>query len=260
VRIVAMLLAAAFTAVASSFGPPNRLPRRLPSRTLNVPILMYHRIGRLPTVSSPFGAGLTVQPKVFAAQMEWLARHRFHAVSEQQLFGALEWGRSLPRRPVLITFDDGYRDVLYHAAPVLVRLHMPATAFVITDRVGGPDPSFLNWPELRDLERDGFAIGSHTVHHLDLTTLSPAQARLELNESRQTLQKRLGVSVDFFAYPAGAEDPAVVQLVRKAGYLLAVTTQPGFAQSAREPFLLHRYEIQRSLGVAGFAALLHSDR
>jgi peptidoglycan/xylan/chitin deacetylase (PgdA/CDA1 family) len=135
---------------------------------------------------------------------------------------------------------------------------MPATAFVITDRVGGRDPSFLDWAELRDLERDGFTIGSHTVHHLDLTTLSSPQAWLELTQSRQTLQQHLGVPVEWFSYPAGAEDPAVVQLVRRAGYLLAVTTQPGSTQSAREPFLLHRDEIVRSDGVAGFAALLHS--
>lgn len=258
-RAVATLIAAACTAVASPFATPNRLPDPLPSRRLNVPILMYHRIGRLPTVPGPFGASLTVQPKVFTAQIEWLARHGFHVISEQRLFDALEWGTPLPRRPVLITFDDGYRDVLYYAAPVLHRLHMPATAFVITDRVGGSDHSFLNWAQLRVLERDGFTIGSHTVHHRDLTTLAPARAWLELNQSRKTLQRHLGVPVDWFAYPAGAQNPSVVRLVRRAGYLLAVTTQPGFAQSAREPFLLLRDKISRSMGVAGFAALLSSD-
>jgi len=260
VRTVVLLVAAAFGAVAGIVAPPNRLPQPLPARTLTVPILMYHRVGRLPAVSGPYSAGLTVQPSVFAAQMEWLVRHGFHAISMQQLFDALEWGRPpLPPRPVAITFDDGYTDVLWNAEPVLHRLHMPATAFVITDRIGGPDHSFLSWPELRDLEADGFAIGSHTVHHLDLTRISPAQAWLELSRSRRTLERRLGVPVDWFAYPAGAEDPAVVRLVRRAGYLLAVTTTPGFVQSAREPFLLHRDEIGRSDGLAGFAALLHSD-
>jgi len=259
VRTVGLLVATAFGSFAALLAPPNRLPARLPERTLRVPILMYHRVGRLPTRPGLYGVGLTVQPRVFAAQMEWLVRHGFHAISMQQLFDALEWGRpALPPRPVLITFDDGYTDVLWNAEPVLHRLHMPATAFVITDRIGGPDHSFLSWPQLRDLEADGFTIGSHTVHHLDLTRLSPAQAWLELSQSRRTLQRHLGVPVDWFAYPAGAEDPAVVRLVRRAGYLLAVTTQPGFVQSARQPFLLHRDEIGRSAGLAGFAALLHS--
>ena len=254
----ALLIATTLGVMAVSAAPPNRLPDRLPHRTLTVPILMYHRIGRLPTVADPY-TNLTVRPRVFREQMEWLARHGFHAITEQKLFDALEWGRpALPPRPVLITFDDGYRDVLWNAAPVLHRLHMPATAFVITDRVGRPGPSFLNWTQLRDLEREGFAIGSHTVHHLDLTRLSSAEASRELSESRETLQKRLGVPAYWFSYPAGAEDPRVVHLVRKDGYLLAVTTQPGFGQSARKPFLLHRDEIRRGEGVASFAALLDS--
>lgn len=80
--------------------------------------------------------------------MEWLAQHGFHAITDRQLLRALDLGTPLPERPVLIAFDDGYADVLSNAAPVLHRLHWPATAFVITDRVGGPDPSFLRWREL----------------------------------------------------------------------------------------------------------------
>jgi peptidoglycan/xylan/chitin deacetylase (PgdA/CDA1 family) len=256
VRVVAVQVAAAFGVAAALFGPPDRLPVPLPARTLRVPILMYHRVGRLPRFGDRY-PGLTVQPRIFAEQMEWLAEHDFHAISAQQLFDALEWGRPvLPSRPVLITFDDGYRDVLWNAEPILHRLHMPAIAFVITDRISGHDPSFLTWNNLRDLERDGFTIGSHTVHHFNLTTLSPAQVWLELRRSRQTLQEHLRVPVAWLSYPVGAQNPAVVRLVRRAGYLLAVTEQPGFAQSAREPFLLHRDEIGRSAGVAGLASLL----
>lgn len=256
-RSLAALIAAALAALFGALAPSARFPAHLPARSLTVPILMYHRVGRLPTVSDPF-PGLTVQPAVFATQMEWLARHGFHAITPRQLFDALEWGASLPPRPVLITFDDGYTDILWNAAPVLHRLGWPAAAFVITDRVNGPDPSFLTWRDLRDLERDGFTIGSHTVHHPDLATLPPAQAWLELTQSRHVLQDHLRAPIDWFAYPIGAEDRRVVRLVRKAGYLLAFTTRPGVTQSAREPFLLRRYEITRSDGLAGFVALLHS--
>lgn len=239
----------------SALSPPDRLPDPLSSRTLDVPILMYHRVGRLPSYDDAY-PGLTVQTRVFGAQMEWLYRHGFHAISGQSFFDALEWGRPLPPRPVLITFDDGYRDVLYNAEPVLHRLHMPAIAFVISDRVSSGDPSFLTWADLRDLGHDGFTIGSHTVHHLDLTTLPIPEARAEVTRSRETLEKHLGLPVYWFSYPGGAEDPAVVRLVRRAGYLLAVTTQPGFDQSAREPFLLHRDEILRNGGLRGFVRLM----
>ncbi|HEU5478152.1 MAG TPA: polysaccharide deacetylase family protein [Gaiellaceae bacterium] len=172
---------------------------------------MYHRVGRLATSADSY-ADLTVRPFICRDQMEWLAHHGFHAITEH----------------------------------------------VITDRVGGHDPSFLSWPDLRDLEREGFAIGSHTVHHFDLTTLSRAKVGSELTRSREKLRRRLGAPIYWLSYPAGTENRAVVRLVRRAGYLLAFTTRPGFVQSAREPFLLHRDEIRRGVGVASFAALLDS--
>lgn len=245
--------------MAVAAGNQLGLPARLPARTLDVPILMYHRIGSVPPgARGPYIRGLTVAPLAFAAQMRWLVANGFHAIGERQLLSALEWGGRLPPKPVMITFDDGYRDVLYNAEPVLHRLRMPATAYIITDRVGGPDPSFLDWGNLRALERDGFTIGSHTVHHLDLTTLSPAAAWLELDRSRALLRRRLHRAVDWFAYPAGREDAQVVALARRAGYLLAVTTQPGALQSAETPLLLHRDEILGGESLSSFAALLHS--
>jgi peptidoglycan/xylan/chitin deacetylase (PgdA/CDA1 family) len=257
--ILKAVLVAAAVAAALAAGIRPRLPARLPARALDVPILMYHLVGSVPRYADgPYTRGLTVAPRVFAAEMEWLSRNAFHAITQRRLLDALEYGQPLPSRPVLITFDDGYRDVLANAAPVLRRLHMPATAYVIADRVTGSDPSFLDWRGLRALERDGFAIGSHTEHHLDLTRLPSAQAWREIAGSRAILQRGLGRPVYWFAYPGGREDPAVVRLVRRAGYLLAATTQPGTAQDARHPFLLRREEILGSLGVVSFATLLHS--
>jgi peptidoglycan/xylan/chitin deacetylase (PgdA/CDA1 family) len=157
----------------------------------------------------------------------------------------------------MITFDDGYRDVLWNAAPVLARLHMPATVYVISGRISGADSSFLTWDELRALERKGISIGSHTVHHVELPRLSRADAYAELMNSREALQQHLGHPVQWFSYPAGREDAATQRLVASAGYVLAVTTQPGSFQQADTPLALHRYEILGATGVSGLAALLH---
>lgn len=135
---------------------------------------------------------------------------------------------------------------------------MPATAFVITGRVSGRDPSFLTWRDLRDLERDGFTIGSHTVHHVDLANVPPGEAWYELSRSRAILEKQLGAPIEWLAYPRGGYDSSAIALVRRAGYLLAFTEHPGTMQSARLPFVLHRDEILRGEGVAALAALLHS--
>jgi len=217
---------------------------------------MYHRIDLLKPSLPAITLRLTVAPGDFAAQMEWLKRHGYHAITQLQAFGALEHGDPLPSKPIMITFDDGYRDVFGKASPVLERLNMPATAYVITDRISGPDPSFLTWGDLRALEQRGVAIGSHTVTHTELTLLSDTEALGELRVSRAALQSHLGHPVQWFAYPAGAENVHIVALVRKAGYVLAVTTHPGAVQDAEHPLELHRYEILDSTGAGGLASIL----
>jgi len=233
-----------------------RLPSRLPARSLDLPILMYHRIDEVKPSLPEITQRLTVAPRVFDAQMRWLVRNGFHTVTPLQAFEALEYHHRLPPRPVLITFDDGYRDVLDKAAPELHRLHLHAIEFVITGRTSGPDPSFLTWPELSTLQRLGVSIGSHTVTHRVLTELPPRQAFAELRDSRAALQRHLGHPVQWFAYPFGAVDASVARMVRRAGYVLAVTTAGGSEQRGRAPLLLHREEILDTTGVAGFAALL----
>jgi peptidoglycan/xylan/chitin deacetylase (PgdA/CDA1 family) len=218
-----------------------------------VPILMYHRIDFLRPGLPAITRRLTVDPRSFAAQMTWLANHGAHAITQLQLFDALMHGRALPAHPVMITFDDGYRDVLAKAAPVLSRLGMPATAYVITDRISDGDPSFLTWADLARLQRDGVAIGSHTVTHADLASLPGRQAWGELTGSRRVLEQRLGHPVQWLAYPEGREDARVVSLARSAGYLLAVTTQAGSDQHADDPLRLHRYEILDGTSLASLA-------
>ena len=188
--------------------------------------------------------------------MRWLHANGYHTLTQEQLFAGLEQGAALPARPIVITFDDGYRDVLGKASPVLQRLHMHAIAFVITSRISGPDPSFLTWPQLMLLERRGIEIGSHTVHHAELPGLSDASAQAELDGSRRALEAHLHHPVQWFAYPAGAFDARSAQLVERAGYVLAVTTRPGSVQDAQAPLELHRYEILDTTGVAGLASML----
>jgi peptidoglycan/xylan/chitin deacetylase (PgdA/CDA1 family) len=251
--------AATQTRPAVQAAPPVlRLPAQLPNRVVQVPILMYHRIDALTSRLPPITRRLTVDPRDFGAQLGWLAGHGFHTISPQQLYDALMKGTPLPPRPVLLTFDDGYRDVLAKAVPRLRRYHMTAIEFVITGRISGPDPSFLTWGQLHRLEQSGVAIGSHTVTHRELTRLSAAEALSELRSARSDLERHLGHPVQWFAYPAGRENPAVVALTREAGYVLAMTTLPGVDQRAAAPLELRRLEILDSTGVRGLASLLGS--
>jgi peptidoglycan/xylan/chitin deacetylase (PgdA/CDA1 family) len=265
--VVAVGVVASFGGAASARiparipgGPPPvallHLPLRFPDRSLELPILLYHRIDRL-TAALPFiTRRLTVEPRDFATQMSWVRRQGFHPLTQRQLFAGLEEGARLPCRPLLVTFDDGYADVLHNAAPVLRRLGMPATMYVITDRPPLVNSGFLSWGGVKELEREGFDIGSHTVTHRPLTSLSSQESVEELVRSRQELERHLGHPVQWLAYPHGAVDARVVELARYAGYVLGVTSSWGTIQDARDPLELHRLEILDSTGVTGLAEAL----
>lgn len=235
---------------------PAHLPVVLPHREVVVPILMYHRIDRLTPALSALQRALTVAPSDFAAQMRWLRQNGYRTITQIELWNALMHGAALPSKPIMLTFDDGYRDVFGQAMPVLRRFKMRATAYVITDRINGPDPSFLTWGRIRSLERNGFEIGSHSVSHADLTALDAASARRQLVVSKRTLERHLGHPDPWFAYPYGKHNAAVVALARQAGYLLAMTTTPSARQHAATPLELDRYEVLDTTRVGGLARLL----
>jgi peptidoglycan/xylan/chitin deacetylase (PgdA/CDA1 family) len=248
------ILIGGLTAVLGPTWAPAQ-PAAIP-RTIELPILTYHRIDALEP-SLPAGTRrLTVAPDDFARQMRWLVRHGFTTVTQAQALAAFRGERPLPSKPVLITFDDGYRNVFANAAPVLQSLGLRATAYVISDRISNGDPSFLTWGRLRALEARGVEIGSHTATHADLTALSSEQALRELVRSRRRLEKKLGHPVRWLAYPFGAHNARVVGLTRRAGYALAVTTIPGTRHEARRPLELRRLRVLDSTGVAGLAAML----
>jgi peptidoglycan/xylan/chitin deacetylase (PgdA/CDA1 family) len=237
-------------------GCANRLATRSSRRHITVPILMYHRIDVARPTTPVMTRRLTVDPSDFAAQMSWLDSHGYTTVTQRELFAALMCGRGLGPKPIMITFDDGYRDVFFNASTTLLRLGMHATAYVITGRISGSDSSFLTWPLLRALERRGIEIGSHTVSHVDLTSVTDTTAIQELVRSRLSLEHALHHAVPWLAYPSGRFSAHVETLARRAGYLLAVTTRESTVQTAGAPLALSRLRILDTTGVHGLAALL----
>lgn len=133
--------------------PPARLalPARLPVRRVALPVLAYHRIDVPHAGLSALTRKLTVHPADFERQMTWLKTRGFSTLTQRELYEVLIHGRLPRRKPVVITFDDGYRNVVGKASPVLLRLGFHATAYVITSRISNGDPSFLTWPLLRSL-------------------------------------------------------------------------------------------------------------
>ena len=239
--------------------PELTLPDPLPNRTLEVPILMYHRIAVLKGDEPPVTVGLTVDPGEFQLQMAWLHDQGYTTITQLQLYNALMEGAPLPNKPIMLTFDDGYRGVATVAAPMMSQFGFVGTAYIITDRIAQnrkTAPTWLTWPQLRILEQRGWDIGSHTVSHTESPNMSPEAAMKTLRQSRFTLERHLGHPVQWFCYPAGSVDAKSVEAVKEAGYVLATTTKSGVTLSAQDPLQLERIRISNTTGVRGLAAAL----
>jgi peptidoglycan/xylan/chitin deacetylase (PgdA/CDA1 family) len=217
-----------------------------------VPILMYHVI-QAPTASTPL-PGLYVAPRVFAAQMRWLAHHHFHAVTLQEVYDYWH-GAPLPSRPVVISFDDGFRNQYTRALPILTHHDWPGTLNLalshFAQRGWGLGPRMINAMIRNDWELD-----SHTMTHASLPGLPPTQLNYQVAHSRHVLRKRFAVPVDFFCYPAGLYNSTVIAAVRRAGYEGATTTWPGFARWYQQ-WTLHRVRITNNTGAADLSRVLH---
>jgi peptidoglycan/xylan/chitin deacetylase (PgdA/CDA1 family) len=181
--------------------------------------------------------------------MEQLAEAGFSTVSLDEPRPA----SGNPARRFVLTFDDGYRNVLEHAAPVLARHRFRAIQFIVAGAVGGTnqwdvreggevEERLMDWSELREWLAQGHEIGSHSVTHPRLTRLTRDQQREELRASKHRLEDELGVEVRHFCYPYGDFDPALADLVRECGYRTACTQVGGVNTAATDPFQLLRIE------------------
>jgi peptidoglycan/xylan/chitin deacetylase (PgdA/CDA1 family) len=219
-----------------------------------VPILMYHVLAERPA-----GAAypeLWLSPADFTAQMDWLAAHGYHAVTLDRLFRYWRDGVALPPKPFVASFDDGYLSDFTVALPTLRKHGWAGVLNLIVDSVRNGD---IGAGQVRRLIAAGWEIDAHTVTHADLLGLDPARLRFEVSGSRARLRETFGQPVDFFCYPVGHYDAAVVSAVRAAGFLGATTENPGLARPT-EPFTLSRIRIDSGDGAAQLAAKLAAAR
>jgi peptidoglycan/xylan/chitin deacetylase (PgdA/CDA1 family) len=216
-----------------------------------VPILMYHVLAR-PLPAAPY-PGLYVRPTDFAGQVRWLAAHGYHAVTLRRVYDYWRGTETLPRKPVVLTFDDGYRSDFTIALPTLQAHHWPG---VLNLEVRNLQPVWGTRPGMvRKLIAAGWEIDAHTLTHPDLTTVDPAELRRQVTGSRAVIRRMFHQPVDFFCYPSGRYDDAVVAAVRDAGFLGATTTNEGLA-APDSLYTLDRVRVNGSDGVSGLAAKL----
>ncbi|HEV3283463.1 MAG TPA: polysaccharide deacetylase family protein [Solirubrobacteraceae bacterium] len=227
---------------ASSTGTPGTQP---------VPILMYHVIAA-PPAGAPF-PGLYVPPAEFAEQMQALKGAGWHAVTLDQVAANWRTGASLGGgKPIVLTFDNGYQSQFTQALPVLQRLGWVGTENI---QLSGLPPSQggLGEAQVRGLIAAGWELDTQGFSHADLITLSPERLHYEVAVTRSVLQHKYRVPVNWFCYPSGHYDPAVIAEVRAAGYMGSTTVVPGWAHRSDDAYRLHRLRV---LGGTSGPALL----
>jgi peptidoglycan/xylan/chitin deacetylase (PgdA/CDA1 family)/glycosyltransferase involved in cell wall biosynthesis len=210
-----------------------------------IPVLMYHSVVRQRPSSSSHGIWVT--DAQFRSQLHSLRSRGFETITFRDYARFLRGLMHLPRRPIILTFDDGYEDNHTVAFPLLREFGFRAVIFVVTDAKRrtnfwdtGAGSSLLSVAQLREMHAAGMEIASHTVTHPKLPQLGPDDIRRELRESRDSLEQTLSTDVLSFAYPYGALSPDVKNLVGEAGYTYAVAADSG-------PFTLYQdlLEIRR---------------
>jgi peptidoglycan/xylan/chitin deacetylase (PgdA/CDA1 family) len=202
---------------------------------------MYHVVS-----AAPAGAPnpeLWVSQDTFAAEMKALRKAGYYAITLRQAFDAWQHGGPLPRKPLVVSFDDGYLSQYTHARPVLRKLGWPGVLNLEWNNLG---KGGVTEREVKVMLGDGWELDSHTLTHPDLTTVGDAQLRTELAQSRKDIKARFGSkNAEFFCYPAGKYDARVVAAVKAAGYRGATTVDEGLGERA-EPFTLKRIRVNAS--------------
>ena len=198
-------------------------------------VLNYHQVG------SNF-TPLCVPTHLFDEQMLYLKENGYITITPEELYEGIEGTMVLPERPVLITFDDGYVDNYNNAMPILKKYGMRATIFVVPGFTS-VQANYLTWEQLKEMEKNGFTIQSHTLNHRALEELPDDEIRAELLNSKILIEKNLGHSVDFLAYPTGTYNLHIAGIAKDVGYKAAYTIKYGSVDKGSNIYALERVPI-----------------
>ncbi len=200
-----------------------------------IPILMYHQVAEIPEKLDPLGLAMPIQQ--FDTQMGYLARKGYNCLTLHEAVQIIREYRKIPKRSFVLTFDDGYQNVLTNASPILEKYGFTATVFLVANQMGsqsnwwGQDGDYsgvlMTRDEALELVGKGFILGSHSLTHLFLNRLDSESAFNEIQKSKIQLENTLDMKVDYFSYPFSETDFRIEKMVELAGYKAACAGDSG---------------------------------
>ena len=220
---------------------------------LTVPILMYHYLSTPPADADAIRQDLSVSPDQFESHLAYLRQAGYETISFQQLIFALSQQAELPPKPIIITFDDGYRDQYENAFPLLRQYGYIATFFIFNQPIDTYNISYLTWEMVIEMHKAGMEFGSHSYDHPNLSGKDVDFLVYQILGSKEALEERIGEPVRIFSYPSGRYDALTIKVLESANFWGAVTTQPGARQSYGRRFELPRVRINGNDSAANLA-------
>ncbi len=224
---------------------------------------MYHMVAETKDTNE---SKYCCSPGKFKNQMVYLKRAGYKVIGLNELVNTIKNGGQLHRKSVAITLDDGYMNNWENAFPILQEFGFPATIFVISRLLGRTNEwmqkndskslEILGWSELKKMVGNGITIGAHTRTHPMLTEIDADSVTDEIVGAKHDLEDRLGMSIDFFAYPYGKMSETVKQIVKDAGYVAACSAVPGFNCNNQDLYTLRRIDIYGTDSIFQFALKL----
>ena len=207
--------------------------------SVRVPILMYHYVEYVKDAGDKIRISLNTTPYTLEQEVSTLSHAGYTFMTSVELTDVLDGKGKLPPKPIVLTFDDGYRDFYTDAYPILKKYHAKATQYAIAGFLDRPN--HLLTSQLQEIANDGLVeIGAHTVHHVWLKGQSAVTVRSEVIQSKQMLENLVHKAVISFAYPFGAFDVQAVATVEQAGFRSATSTIPGIDQPQTNRYFLYR--------------------
>lgn len=236
--------------------PPLPTPQDNVSRTLKVPILMYHYISTPPEDADVYRVDLSVEPAVFREQMSYLAANGYSTIDFYDLSLAITGHVELPPRPVIITLDDGYVDNYHHAFPILREFGFKATFFIITEFIDKGYAGYMNWAMIEEMAAAGMRVESHSKTHPDLRGQEQEYLVWQILGSQETLAAHVGYTPRYFSYPSGQYDEATISVLQALNFWGAVTTHSGKEHGFNNRYEWTRLRVRYTTALAEFADLV----
>ncbi|MDE0181155.1 MAG: trypsin-like serine protease [Caldilineaceae bacterium] len=239
------------TIVAQPAPVPDGLIRRA-----RVPVLMYHYVSVPPPGADIYRRDLSVAPDLFRSHLQTLADAGYTTVSMYDLVEHLNQGAPLPEKPIILTFDDGYRDNYQNAFPLLQEFGMTAMFFVVTDYIDAQNPVYMSWDLAREMQAAGMFIESHGRNHASLRNRTDSYLVWQALGSAETIEYELGVRPRFVTYPFGRYDNSTIRVFESAGYWGGVTIEGGATHTTGNLFQLKRVRMRGTTSPAELLRLL----